>query len=436
MSAAPPSSPLLAFYRTVSAALAPFAGAYLRARAREGKEDPERLEERFGRSAETRPPGTLVWLHGASVGESGVALQLAETMGARDPSLSFLITTGTLTSAQRVARRQPPRTRHAFAPIDLVGAVRRFIAHWKPDLGVFVESEIWPNLILEAQAAGVPLALVNARMSPRSLGRWSRWPAAARRLNGAFTIALAADKRTAQALGALRGESRSPIGNLKLAADSPRVDIAARSALEAEIGARPVWVAASTHAGEDELVLAAHTKLRKHFNDALLIIAPRHPERGEEIAQLAGGAPRRGNGDAIAGAPVYVADTMGELGLFYAAAPAAFVAGSLLAHLKGHNPAEAAKVGSAIITGPYVESFQDVFDALFAADGATRVTNAEELATAVGNFWRDDVARRRQCAAASTVIEQGALALDATIDQLAALLPSSPPHAKAADATA
>lgn len=423
-------SPILAFYGMVSAILGAFAGLWLTARARRGQEDPARLHERFGRASQPRPAGTLVWLHGASVGESGVALQIADTMGARDHSLSFLISTGTRTSAELVARRAPPRTTHVYAPIDRIDVVRRFLTHWRPDLGVFVESELWPNLILESERAGVKLALVNARMSPKSIGRWSRWPAAARRLNSAFTIMLAADARTADALSQLRGRPTPSLGNLKLAADPSRIDGAARAVLEAEIGVRPVWLAASTHEGEDEVVLNAHEILRAAFPDALLIIAPRHPERGAEIAALARGAPRRALGQSINAASVYVADTLGELGMLYALSPAAFIAGSLLPHLKGHNPAEPAKLGAAIVTGPHVESFQDLFDALFAANAALEARDAEAIAAAIAALWRDGQARGRRAAAAAGVIEAGAHALEATLIELNAVL-RRPAHAPA-----
>jgi 3-deoxy-D-manno-octulosonic-acid transferase len=421
---------VLALYGVVSAIAGAFAPLLLNARARRGKEDAGRLGERFGRYTQSRPSGTLIWLHGASVGESGVALQIAETMGARDPSLSFVISTGTRTSADLIARRAPPRTTHVYAPIDRVDAVRRFLAHWKPDLGVFVESELWPHLILESERAGVKLALVNARMSPKSIGRWSSWPAAAQRLNGAFTLMLAADARTADALSQLRGLPTPALGNLKLAADPSRIDIAARVALEAEIGVRPVWLAASTHEGEDEILLAAHQTLRASFADALLIIAPRHPERGADIAALANGAPRRSQRQSIGAAPVYVADTLGELGMLYALSPAAFVAGSLLPHLKGHNPAEPAKLGAAIVSGPHVESFQDLFDALFAADAAIEARDADAIAGAIATLWRDGDARMARAKAAAKVIERGADALEATLVELNAVL-RRPAHAPA-----
>ncbi len=212
------------------------------------------------------------------------------------------------------------------------------------------------------------------------------------------------------------------LGNLKLAAPAPGAEPAALAALTKEIGARPVWLAASTHAGEDEIVLAAHKQLRSQSPDALLIVAPRHPERGASVSSLAGNAPRRSLGRPIGDAPVYVADTLGELGLLYAIAPVALVAGSLLPTLKGHNPIEPAKIGAAIVTGPYVESFQDVFDALFAIGGARRVSDAPALTTAIASLWRDASARQTQIEAARSFAAQGAEAFDATAAQLAAMI--------------
>jgi len=428
-------SPALTLYRALSWIAGAGAGAWLDARARSGKEDAARIGERYARYARARPAGALVWLHAASIGESGVALTLIEALGARDPSLSFLLSTGTRTSAELVARRAPPRTTHVYAPLDRPDVVRRFFDHWRPDLGVFVESEVWPNLILEAQARRIPLALVNARMSPKSLQQWRRLPAASRRLLAAFSFVSAADVRTASALSELRGKPVRALGNVKLAAPAPRVDAKARAGLALEIGVRPAWLAASTHPGEDEIALAAHERLRLEAPEALLILVPRHPERGEKLAQLAGNAPRRSQAAGVGAASVYVADTLGELGLFYDLAPVSLVAGSLLPHLKGHNPVEPAKLGSAMITGPYVESFQDLFDELFAAGGAVTARNAEELAAAVARLWRDEAARVRQVEAARAVMAKGADAAEQTLAALEALLPARA-EAKAADASA
>lgn len=428
-------SPLLAFYGAATRLLGPFACLWLSARARKGKEDAARLDERFGRCPRARPAGTLIWLHAASVGESSVALALIEALAARDPSLSFLVSTGTHTSADLVARRAGPRTTHVYAPLDRLDAVARFLNHWTPDLGVFVESELWPNLILSAQSRGVPLALVNARMSPKSLARWRDWSVAGRRLLGAFAYISAADARTADALSALRSESVQQLGNLKLAIAPPRVDTGARDALARDIGTRPLWLAASTHAGEDAIVLAAHAELRKHFPDALLIIAPRHPERGADVAALAGNAPRRSRFEPIGAASVYVADTLGELGVFYDLAPVALVAGSLLPELKGHNPIEPAKLDCAILSGPYVESFNDLFETLIEADAAMIAANAAELQTAVSEFWRNETARGAQVLAARAIVDQGDAAMTTTVTQLTALLNTTanaePAHASA-----
>lgn len=412
-------SPALTLYRATTAALGPLARPWLDARARAGKEDAARLGERFGDYAQARPAGRLMWFHAASVGESGVAIALIEALAARDGALSFLLTTGTRTSAELAARRAPPRTLHVYAPVDRRGSVQKFLAHWRPDAGVFVESELWPNLILEAKAAGVRLALVNARMSPKTLSRWQAWPAAAHILLSPFAWISAADARTAEALSRLRDAPVAALGNLKLAAPAPSADAAARDALVREIGARPVWLAASTHAGEDEIALAAHAELRKDFPGALLIIAPRHPERGAAVAALAANAPQRSANQPMGDAPVYVADTLGELGLLYRVAPVCLVAGSLLPVLKGHNPIEPAKIGSAILTGPHVESFQDVFDALFAAGGARRVNDAVTLAAAIAVLWRDAAARETQVNAARMFAAQGAEAFEATVAKLA-----------------
>ena len=417
-------SPALFLYGVATELAGPFANLWLGVRARNGKEDRARLGERYGRYTRARPAGTLVWLHAASVGESGVALALIEALAARDASLSFLISTGTRTSADLIAQRTPARTTHVYVPLDRRDTVRRFLAHWRPDLAVFVESELWPNLILQTEATGVPLTLVNARMSPRSLRRWESWSNAGKRLSKAFAWMSAADQRTAAVLSRLRGTPVAALGNLKLALAPPRVDAGARSALAQEIGARRVWLAASTHPGEDEIMLAAHTALRAEFPDALLIIAPRHPERGAAVAALAGGAPRRSRFEPIGAASVYVADTLGELGLFYDLAPCTLIAGSMLAHLKCHNPVEPAKLGCAIVSGPNVESFQDLFDTLVTAGGVTLAPNAETLAAAFSALWRDEAARAAQAEAARAVIDQGAAAMDTTVAQILALLPA------------
>lgn len=424
----------LTTYRGLITVVGPFASAWLQKRAKAGKEDPARLRERFGYYAEARPPGRLVWLHAASVGESGVALQLVNALADRDPALSFLITTGTRTSAALIGKRVSARLRHAYVPLDRPDAVKRFLAHWRPDLGLFVESELWPNLILAAQRAAIPLALVNARMSPETLGRWTRWPDAARRVLDAFAMILAADQRTADALCKLTAAPTIAVGNLKLAAPAPAIDAAANAALKAVLNGRPVWLAASTHAGEEAIARDAHRVVREALRQALLIIVPRHPERGGEIQAEIGGA-RRAAGEPIGAHDIYIADTLGELGVFYANADAAFIGGSLVPTLKGHNAIEAAKLNTPIIAGPHVESFADLYDDLLAAGGAARVDSSDTLAAEVLALLRDPALRAQRTAAAQRVVDRGSAALDATIARIAALLPAPVQDARA-DASA
>lgn len=418
------TAPALLAYRFATWALSPLSRAYLRGRVRAGKEDGARLGERFGRPTAARPAGRLVWLHGASVGEAGVLLTLRAALAAQQADLSFLFTTGTRTSAALLAQRLPAGSLHQFAPIDSAAAARRFLAHWRPDLGVFAESELWPNTILEAQRAGVRLALVNARLSPRSLARWAAMPEAARTLLSAFDVLLAADTRTAEGLSRLAGRAAPLVGNLKYAAPAPRVDLALLGSLQAAVGDRPVWLAASTREGEEEIVLAAHARLRESAPDALLLLALRHPERADGVLAHIPGAPRRSAGGFPgAGDSVFLIDTIGELGTFYALAPAALVAGSLLPQHKGHNPIEPAALGTAILAGPHVESFADIYADLATAKAYAPVTDAASIAGAVARLWRSEPERAQIAANARALVDAGAPALERTLAALTPLLP-------------
>jgi 3-deoxy-D-manno-octulosonic-acid transferase len=353
------------------------------------------------------------------VGELGVALSVRSDLAAAAPDLQFLITTGTQTSAALFARTAPARTRHQFAPLDTPGAAARFLNHWRPDLGVFIESEIWPNLILAARAQGARLALVNARMNAASLARWKGMAASAQHLFSAFDVILPADSATRDGLGRLLGAALAPAGNLKLAAPAPAVDAALVAQMRAAIDGRPVWLAASTHAGEDELALAAHAAVCMDFPNALLIIAPRHPERGSGVAALAG-AKRRALGD-VPGPDdrVYVADTIGEMGAWLSLADPALIAGSLRAELKGHNPIEAAQMSVAILSGPHVASFADIYAAIAAEDGLIWTPDAAAIAEAVAHLWRNPA---RAAALKANVVRAALAGTDARTAAQAALL--------------
>jgi 3-deoxy-D-manno-octulosonic-acid transferase len=399
-------------------ALSPAVPALLRLRARRGKEDAARLTERYGFASRARPAGTLIWIHGASVGESLAALPLVSAL-LEKPGRHVLVTTGTVTSAKMMEERLPARAFHQYVPIDSRSSVRRFLAHWQPDLALFIESELWPNLIVETHARGVPMALVNARLSERSFRGWNRARGLARRILSSFDSCLAQDEGVAKRLTALGALSVQIAGSLKADAPVLPVDEAALTAFRAALGARPIFLAASTHPGEEEIVMRVADALRKNGSDALTIIVPRHPARGAEIEALAKahgfGVSRRAAGELPStDTQIYVADTMGELGLFYRATPFAFLGGSLVPH-GGQNPLEAARLGTAVVTGPHTHNFEDIFVSLLAAQGDGRVQSGEELSGLVQKLITDPRRARQLGARAKSASDCLKGALSATI---------------------
>ncbi len=404
----------LALYRGAMSALSPAIPAFLRLRARRGKEDAARLPERYGLASRARPAGTLIWIHGASVGESLAALPLVSALLEKS-GRHVLVTTGTVTSARMMEERLPPRAFHQFVPVDSRSSVRRFLAHWRPDLALFVESELWPNLIVETHALGVPMALVNARLSERSFRGWNHARGLARRILSCFDICLAQDEGVSKRLTALGASSVQIAGSLKADAPPLPVDATALAEFKAAVGTRPLFLAASTHPGEEEIVLDVAEMLRGEGAHALTVIVPRHPERGPEIDALAkahGFAVSRRAGGALPSpdTQIYVADTMGELGLFYRAAPFAFLGGSLVPH-GGQNPLEAARLGTAVVTGPHTHNFEETFVSLLAAQGVGRVHSAEELSRLVQKLIADPAAATKlgTCAKSASDCLRGAL---------------------------
>lgn len=378
---------LAAAWRLAASAAAPALPAYLRRRARRGKEVPERIAERYGEGA-ARPEGRLLWLHAASVGEMLSLLPLLEALGEAAPRLRFLVTTGTRTSADLLARRLPPalapRVTHRFVPLDVPRWVARFLDGWRPDAAVFAESELWPNLIAATAARGMPLALVNARMSDRSLRWWRRAPGLAREVLAPFALVLAQTEADAARFRALGAPARC-LGNLKYAAPPLPADVAELERLRRLLGTRPAWVAASTHPGEEAAVLQAHRRLAAAHPGLLTVIVPRHPERGPEVAALAEGlavARRAAGEDPGALTEVLVADTLGELGLFYRLAACTFVGGSLVEH-GGQNPLEPARLGCPVLLGPHVWNFAEIVDRLAAAGGLVRIAPGTDPAAAL-----------------------------------------------------
>ena len=382
-------------YRLLTVAATPLAPALIAHRHKRGKELPARLHERYGESKVARPPGPLVWVHGASVGELLSVIPLIERICQR--GFAVLSTSGTVTSANLAEQRLPKGVIHQFVILDTPRFVERFFDHWRPDLALFVESDLWPNLIVTSAERGIPLILVNGRVSERSFHRWRRVPGTIAALLRCFDLCLAQSAAHAERYRELGAPHVLDTGNLKFDVPEPPADPIALAALRAAIGGRTVIAGASTHAGEEIVLVEAHRRLRGAHPELITIIAPRHPDRGRgifETAQAAGlAAALRSQGE-LPGpdTDVYVADTLGELGLLYRLAPIVFVGGSLASH-GGQNPIEPVKLGAAILHGPHVWNFAEIYAELDRAHGAQPVVDGEELASRAG-AWLENASER------------------------------------------
>jgi 3-deoxy-D-manno-octulosonic-acid transferase len=427
----PPSPPGFALksYRAVTRMLRPAVPLLLGARARRGKEEPERRGERLGIAATPRPAGEIAWIHAASVGELNAVLPLAETMRAARPGLRVLFTTGTVTSARIAELRTQPSDFHQYMPLDSPKFVARFLDHWRPDAAILTESEIWPNMILACGARSIPLTLVNARMSQRSFERWKRLERIARPLFSRFDLVLAQNEEMAERFRNVGAANVFSVGNLKIDAPPPPIDEAALIRLREALGDRPCYVAASTHEGEEQIIAAAHRLVARRHERVCTIIAPRHPERGIGIAEAmksqglstvlrSTGALPTDTTD------IYIADTIGELGTLYALSSVAFIGGSLIAR-GGQNPIEAVRHGAAVISGAHWSNFSDAYDALSACGGVTRVTDAASLAEAIERLLSDPQELARSRAAGQTAFQRMSGALSRSVNEITKLLPEA-----------
>ena len=423
-------SPALALYQLATRLLEPLAPRLLDRRAAQGKEDPARVDERLGLSGLDRPEGDLVWLHGVSVGETLSLLPLVERFRRSRPDLTVLVTSGTVTSAELLARRLPPGVIHQYAPVDGPAAVAAFFDHWRPALGVFVESELWPNLLMAARARDIPLALVSARITEKTASGWSRARGMARRLLACFDLVLPQDTVSADRLIALGGRVDGLV-NLKLSGEPLPHDAAAFSRLSAAIGDTPVIVAASTHEGEELALTRALDVLPTH---GLLILVPRHPERGPAVAAALEqdgyrvGLRSRGDGPDETGG-VYVADTLGELGLFLRLADVVVMGGSFapalgLDPVGGHNPLEPARLGKPAITGPDASNWQAVAALLRDAGGLVVVQTPSDLPTVIAPLLADPAAAQAMGDRARRAAVDAGAGLDRLWEGLTPLLPA------------
>jgi 3-deoxy-D-manno-octulosonic-acid transferase len=387
-------------YAGIATLAAPALRLWLKRRVRRGKEWPERLPEREGIDTAPRPAGRLLWLHAASVGETVSVLPVLAALAGAAADVSVLMTTGTVTSADLLLRRLEEmnldhRVRHRFVPLDVPAWAGRFLDHWRPDAAGFVESEVWPNLLHACAHRHIPVLLVNARLSARSFARWRRVPGLARAIFGGFAGVLAQSPADGERLAALGARDVSAPGNLKFAGLPLPAPAGELGRLRDLLAGRPVWLAASTHPGEDAQVLRAHDELALRHPHLLTVIVPRHPERGAGVAALAVPRPvtRRSRGEPPpAASGVWVADTLGELGLLYAAIGIVFVGGSLVPH-GGQNVLEPARQGCAIATGPHTHNFAEPVAALAEAGALSVVAGAAGLAAWAGAMLDDPQAR-------------------------------------------
>ncbi len=425
----------LKLYAALTGLAEPLAPSALRGRVRKGKEDPARLGERLGHASSARPAGKLAWLHGASVGESLSLLPLVEAIRAGRPDAAVLVTSGTRTSADLLAQRLPRGVIHQYLPIDAPGPARRFIEHWRPDLGVFVESELWPNLLLAARTGGVRMALLSAKLSDSSYRNWRAMPGAARALLSGFTLILAQDGRAANRFESL-GVTIGGTADLKFGSEALPVDDAALAALRGRIGGRAVLLAASTHTGEDQMILRRFAPLVSVHDPSArdgaglapqLVIVPRHPERGPAIAAAAAAqgftTARQGAGEAAGATQVYVADVMGEIGLWFRLARIAVMGGSLVQGVGGHNPLEPARLGCPVASGPYVDNWASAYRALELAEGVARISEAEGLETVLRRAAMGDTALTDMAARARTLVERRDAEARGVAGRILALLP-------------
>ena len=418
------SALLTGAYRSLTSVAGICLPHWLAARVRRGKEDPARVKERWGETARTRPDGRLVWFHAASVGESLSILPLVAAARAED--WQTLVTTGTLTSATLMAERLPAGAIHQFVPLDHLPWVRRFFDHWRPDLVLWTESELWPNTLGEIAARGIPAVLLNARLSDRAYRGWRRWPAFARAVLKAFTLVIAqsdADKLRFAGLGAAKVLGA---GNLKLSAAPLPADDTAVEKLSAAIGTRPHWLAASIHPGEDAIAADVHASVKTKHAGLLTIVVPRHPQKAPEMIaacrRLGLTCAQRSAGEEITPATdVYFADTMGELGLFYRTSDLVFV-GKSLAVGGGQNPAEPALLGCALLLGGDMSNFRDTAAEFIAKRAAVEVLNGAALTAAVEWLLGDSRTRRAMIDAGSTIMARHSKAVEETLAHLAPYL--------------
>jgi 3-deoxy-D-manno-octulosonic-acid transferase len=389
----------LLLYRVLMFLAKPLARPLLFVRAMRGHESRDRVRraERLGISGTERPDGRIFWFNAVSVGESNSIMPVVDFVLKEYPGAHALVTTTTVTGAENMALKLAGRRAfHQFLPLDRRAYAERFFSYWRPAAGFFTDSDFWPNILISAKKRRIPLFLLNGRVSDRSYSRWMRHIDVSRRLMGAFVYALAKSDEDAKKLSDMGVAAVDCVGNLKYASPPLSYDSGRRADFSARAGKRASWVAAVTHPGEDEIILRAHKTIREKIGDALLIIAPRHPERGAKILELSRKAgfvsALESSGEPVTEVTgVWITDILGGLGLYYALSDVVFVGGSMLGTLDGHNPMEAARLASAVLSGPNVASFTETYDILKRDQAVIMVSDEHELAREVFSLLSDPV---------------------------------------------
>jgi 3-deoxy-D-manno-octulosonic-acid transferase len=413
-------------YALLGRLAAPLVHRYLRRRLAQGREEAGRLGERLGEAGVARPAGPLVWIHGASVGEAQSALPLIERLRRDWPQVTVLMTSGTVTSAKLMGERLPAGAIHQYVPVDLPHAVTAFLDHWRPDVGLVIESEFWPNLLRGAAARGTRLALLNGRVSADSYRGWGRAKPIIEELLGCFALVTARSPEDRDRLLGLGAHPVLSLGDLKAAAPPLTADAAELTRLQAQLEGRPRWLAASTHPGEERIAGETQRALRGRLPGLITLLAPRHPHRAgsirRELEALGLTVAQRSRGEAIAPATdVYLADSIGELGLWYRLAEVVFVGGSLVAH-GGQNLLEPATLGCAILAGPHTANFARLAAELTDAGALRQVGGPAALTAAVADLLAQPAERNAMAAAAKDYAAAQAGVLDRVMASLAPLL--------------
>ena len=381
---------MIRLYAAVTVLAWPLIRLIMWQRVKQGKEDGQRIGERFGRISTPRPTGPIIWVHAASVGETVSILSLVERLLADFQLANVLITTVTRSSAEILEKNLSGKLFHQFIPIDRPGEINSFLDHWDPDVAIWVESELWPNLLTAVQGRGVPTFLVQGRISEKSFRHWRFFRRLVQPLLEGFSRVLVQTPGDADRYRALGAVEPVVTGSLKYSSAPLKTDKVELAQMRLRLGGRPCWVAASVHPGEFSLLCDAHVIIKRRFPNLLTIVVPRHPiagasmERSSLDADISVAVRSRAE-EITEETEIYIADSFGELGIFYALCPIAFVGGSLVPH-GGQNPLEAIQLGCVALVGPHMFNFSQIVSDLASEDALVSVGSAASLADKISEF--------------------------------------------------